>query len=123
MNLVSAIRVARPVAPDDLDFGTYVVILRAIYQFVRIPSGDDAPDRRIIIRTVTMLPDDDSPSVLRVQAVCLPYVLADSPKGSPQVLDTRRYTLGAVPAVFGDAVFARFRCPNGGGPSPPDGSS
>lgn len=91
---------ARPLAPEEIRPGDYVAMLLVVVEYPSFLWCDDA----------TLLPRDeprrmrfvphDEPQPLKVEAVCLPYVLGRTPKGAAATLDVRRVRLARLDPEF-----------------------
>lgn len=93
---------ARPVAPEDLRPGDYVAALQIVSERVWPMFGlDEKPPR--LIHVVHWPRHNWQP--MRVEELCLPFVLLATPRGKHCVIDVRQYRLGRVSASFGRRLF------------------
>lgn len=100
----TATRLARSLAPEDIEPGRYVAVLTAIREHFSGLYSDELQwkePRRVLLR---WLPDDDE-HVMRVVSVCLPFVLVRTPEKKTRLIDTRQYELAEIPAAAGRAAF------------------
>lgn len=103
--LGESLNAARRLAPEDVRVGDDVAIVEITYQ---VPSflwcGADAvtmpPERPV--RMTYLHAMDQGP--LRVESVCLPFVLCQPMKGRGRVLDVRQVQLARLDACFADQV-------------------
>ncbi|MBK8913907.1 MAG: hypothetical protein IPM64_04760 [Phycisphaerales bacterium] len=98
-------RIARPLAPEDIRPGDFVVPLIVLSEertFMRTP---DQP----LIERASLLPTDEQLCVVRVVSVCIPFVLAETHDGASRLIDVRRQRLARLPRAFGRQVFQRMK--------------
>ena len=91
---------ARPLAPEDVRRGDYVVLL---YEIIEYPSWywcDDATfaAREEVVR-ICHTPRDE-PTPLKVRSACLPFVLVAQPCGRQRSLDLRRCRVARLDKRF-----------------------
>jgi hypothetical protein len=100
---------ARSLAPEDIRPGDYVAVLHEIYEF---PTwfwcdGGFALPRDEAVR-VRFTPHDDA-APLKVQAVCLPFVLVKQPCGGQRTIDVRRRPLARLAKTYGKSAWRAYR--------------
>ena len=102
--------VARPVAAEDLRGGDFVALLECTYE---VPTffwcGVDAsllpPDEPVRLRI--MPPQAGVP--LRVESVCLPFVLVKHPAGRSRSLDLRRCRVARLDRRYARRAWRGYR--------------
>jgi hypothetical protein len=89
------IKTIRPLAPDDLRTGMYVVITHLIGEHIPF-CFDEASwrDRTTPIRIAWMPGNGGEP--LRVESACVPFVLVERADGTHATLDMRQYKLARL---------------------------
>ncbi len=98
----SEARMTRPVAPEDLRPGDYVAALQVVSERVwPLFSLDEKPPR--LVHVVHWPRHNWQP--MRVEEICLPFVLLETPRGKHCVIDVRQYRLGRVSESFGRRLF------------------
>ncbi len=85
--------VVRVVAPEDIVPGDYVIAMTDIFEIFRGPCDDSGP---VAVRRVE-LTASDTPQIVRVVSVYLPFVTVRDALGDHSILDTRRARLARVP--------------------------
>jgi len=125
MNEETENTLARAIAPEDIRVGDYLAILNVVHEEVpvMVPSeGWSAAPTSIEPVRMLLLPCSESVP-LKVQAVCLPFVLVKSPPrpvfgpsggttNAPallRTLDTRRYRLARLSADYGKRVYKMLK--------------
>ncbi len=104
--MCTSTQLAKPLAPEDIETETYVVVLHTIEEILRGCCDDTlAP---LEITRIAFTPYRAA-EVFRVEAVCLPFVLVRNPSRQSQVIDIRRHHLAAVSSAFGRRVFKSMR--------------
>src|SRR4051794_17591673 len=99
---------ARVLAPEDIRRGDYVAPLYVISEW---PSwlwdhaGIYPRDELVRIRSMP----HEEPKVMKVRAVCLPFVLARLRHGEQQTIDVRKYRLARLDKRFGQAAWRGAR--------------
>lgn len=87
---------AKVLAPDDLQVGDYIGVMSYVSEYVSFFWCNDAnllpPDLPVRVRWTPS--DVDGP--LQVRAVCLPFVLVETPSDKCRQLDTRVHQLARV---------------------------
>jgi hypothetical protein len=100
---------ARALAPEDVRPGDFVAVL---YEVVEYPSwfwcADEFRLPRDELTRVRFTPYDDA-TPLRVQAVCLPFVLVREPCGRERTLDVRRRQLARLDKNYGAQAWRAYR--------------
>ena len=96
-------RTSRPIAPEDLRPGDYVAALHIVLELLPCCAGADdwkppTPQRVLLLPWAGGKP-------VRVQELCLPFVLARSSHGDACTFDVRRYRLARVSKRYGREVF------------------
>jgi hypothetical protein len=112
---------AKSLAPEEIRPGDCVAVLHEIYEY---PSwywcSDPAlANREETVRLRTIPRDEAVP--LRVDSVCLPFVLVRRPCGRHATLDVRRYRVARLDARYAKAaakVYRRRLKKRRGGPGP-----
>ena len=82
----------RPLAPEEIKAGSYVVVLDEIHEYLPCCFGGVTPPSEPV--RIRWLPDDPEP--LEVLSVCMPFVFAKKPDDSLVTLDVRRHQLGRI---------------------------
>lgn len=92
---------AKPLAPEDVCVGDYVAPLHETYELPTFLWGCDSGfvDRSEMI-PVRFVPDY-CVAPLKVEAICLPFVLVKHPVRGRNSLDVRRYQLARLDQSFG----------------------
>ena len=97
--------VAKPLAPEEIRPGEFVALLHEICELPSFLWCNDSavlpanePVRMRLVPEFGGMP-------LKVQAVCLPYVLVTLPRGSKQTLDVRRSQLARLSGPYGKAAW------------------
>lgn len=86
----------RPLAPEEIHVGDYVVVLRETAELPAVLWLCDAlPGEGDSVLRIPFLPEGGG-IPRRVDAVYLPYALVKPPRGSPETLDVRRHQLARV---------------------------
>jgi hypothetical protein len=96
---------AKPLAPEDLRCGMYVMRLKQICEIMGFWL--DAVDKTSITRVARTPWRSQMP--LRVVEVCLPFVLVEDAKGRSGMLDVRLVQLAQVSDRFGREAVLRAR--------------
>jgi hypothetical protein len=90
---------ARPIAPEDIKVGTYVMTLHRCYQ-IPMSKCSVIGDPEIVIIPVVMRPFfTELPS--KVVQVCLPYIVVERENRKTDIIDTRAEMLALVSNEFG----------------------
>ncbi|MFG0276063.1 MAG: hypothetical protein ACF8QF_13510 [Phycisphaerales bacterium] len=100
------VRTVKPVAPEDLAPGMYVTALAAVAQCW--PDTDCVPEGSTLRALRMSFTPVDAGVPLKVESVCLPFVLASEFDGRGRVLDVRSLRLARVRKKHAKAVFAAF---------------
>ncbi|MFG0260719.1 MAG: hypothetical protein ACF8LK_10250 [Phycisphaerales bacterium JB041] len=100
-NKDNVVRVVRQVRADDVRVGDYVVVMHESYDFMACGFGAD----NVRVQRVTVLPNSTEAPV-RIEAVCVPFLMVRSARGECSMIDMRRVQLATVAGRFGRAVFA-----------------
>ena len=82
----------RPLAPEEIKAGSYVVVLYEIHQYLPCCFGGVTPPSEPV--KIRWLPDEPEP--LEVHGVCAPFVFAKKPDDELVTLDVRRHQLGRL---------------------------
>ena len=98
-----AVKTVRPVAPEDLRPGMYLTVMRETLEFVPMMAFVD-PNAEATVRSVTVDACAAGEPV-RVEEVCLPFVLVTDKRGASRVLDLRCVHVARVAKRFARAVF------------------
>lgn len=106
---------AKPLAPEDIRPGEYVSVLHAVEEFLTMSvfgpaSWDDLKTVRVCV-----LPEGDM-QPMRVEEVCLPFVLVKLADGGLRTLDVRRYQFARVTERFARRAVRRVRTRAGEAP-------
>ena len=88
---------ARPVAPEDVRLGDYVICLEERSDYFRCKEFGG-------VERLTIYSPDTWPTRGRVTAVALPFVLVEQGGGDPALLDARLHRLARLPTSFGEAM-------------------
>lgn len=98
-----------PIAPEDIDPGTYIMPLSERHEFVHpSPFSPCEASMPLRIAKLTMLPSM-TPAPWKVVGVCLPFVLVQNVDKSYELLDTRRLTLAQVNEEFAHRCIKHMR--------------
>ena len=96
---------AKALAPEEIRLGDFVTPLFVVSEW---PSwywdDDDALHPRDELIRIRSTPCDEA-TPLKVTAICLPFVLVETPAGEGRTLDVRRLRLARL-----DRTFARKTC-------------
>jgi hypothetical protein len=95
---------SRTVAPEDIRPGDFVAIFTITVEWPPFYFGDF---NREIVRTVHMPCDAGKP--LRVDAVCLPFILVIDHKDEPATIDLRRSRVVRLTPRYAEKVIKRFK--------------
>jgi len=98
----------RSVASEDLEVGSYIILLYEVCEHAMPCRGDYAPCAAPTVVRLRWLPDDDEPP-FKVVDIALPFVMVKKPDGSTRLLDVRRHTLGVLPPTFARRVFRAMK--------------
>ena len=103
-------QMSRLIAPEDIRAGMYLAVMHEVQErsffFWEPPEDCGRKQPRHVLR----LPSG-SGRPLKVESVCLPFVIVRKPTtsgGSIHTLDVRRYRCAQLPEEFGRTVFAMF---------------
>jgi hypothetical protein len=100
---------ARALAPEDILPGDYVAVLHEVYEYPTWFWCDDGfglpRDEAVWVR---FRPHDDA-AVMKVLAVCLPFVLVREPCGRRRTMDVRRRPLARLAKSYGGAAWRAYR--------------
>jgi hypothetical protein len=104
------LQVVRPIAPEDIRAGMYLAVMHEIQErsLWSFEMYDDCGRKQP--RQVLRLPSG-SGRPLRVEDVCLPFVVVRKPTdkgGSLHTIDVRRYRCALLPEDYGRRVFEMF---------------
>ncbi|MEM0982516.1 MAG: hypothetical protein AAGI17_01055 [Planctomycetota bacterium] len=99
-----AAHVTKPIAPEDIRVGDFLVELYFVWQYADSMIGGMDADKPMRIHNQLLLPRMDSLDLLWVDAVCLPFVAVLKLDGEIELLDTRRFRFGLVPEAFAQVV-------------------
>lgn len=96
-------------APEDIQVGDYLAILRVTSEYVVPPwqRTDCNPELTPVMRFAHYPANTGRP--LKVLEICLPFVLVEKPNGKHTSLDVRRMQLARISAAYGERVFALKR--------------
>lgn len=102
------IKTIRPLAPDDIRTGMYVVITHMIGEHIPF-CFDEASwrDRSTPIRIAWMPGNGGEP--LRVESACVPFVLVRRADGTHATLDMRQYKLARLSKGYAKATRKRLK--------------
>lgn len=98
---------ARLLAPEDIRVGMYVTQMSVMHEhwpWDCEPKFGESPQP---LRIRWLARRGGMP--LRVRAVCLPFVLVESPSGKPRPLDVRRVELAEISRDYARVVQTRLR--------------
>ncbi|MGE3180441.1 MAG: hypothetical protein AB7N71_02345 [Phycisphaerae bacterium] len=102
-------RIAKTLAPEDLQPGQYITVLHETRQIA--PFGAIFADQPVVTTleplTLTTWPCDAE--ILRVIEVCLPLVLVRTYKNEHRMLDVRAVQLARLRKSFAKAAIQRLR--------------
>ena len=101
-------KLVEPLAPEDIERGSYVAVLHIIDQYLPFCDLLDAGQQRPKPVSVKWLPEDE-PQPLEVIDVCLPFVSVRKADGSVKTLDVRRHQLGRLSTGYARRVMAGLR--------------
>jgi hypothetical protein len=99
------IELARSVAPEDLKPGDVIAVLSAAQELVPYGGCEQHFQPRPVVHTVWMSGDGHP---LRVEAMCLPFVLVSTPSGEHTTLDVRRCVLVRLSECYAAEAFKRL---------------
>ena len=92
ISITDTTRLAASVAPEDLECGEYVAVLKEIVELPSFFWFDTAPSKREELVRMRCIPTD-SGMPLKIKGICLPYVFVKSPFGQCETIDVRRVQL------------------------------
>jgi len=97
-------RMARRLAPEDIEPGQFVAVHRQKGQFLWLAceGGFESPKAQVL--EVDYVPDH-SGRPLKVEQVCLPYVQVKTPHRRIRTLDTRMVQLVELSPAFVKAIW------------------
>lgn len=100
---------ARCLAPEDIQRGMYVSMIKVIAEV--LPFCWDMDPHAMITTplSIAWLPPEDEVAPMKVLRVCLPFVLVKGVDGNQRTLDVRRYRLAQLSDQFGREAFYRRR--------------
>ena len=106
---LSKTKLARSVAPEDLRRGDIVAILDEICE---LPSFLWCCDSNLLpphepVRMKWRTTDNGRP--LKIKAICLPFVLVQTPRGHPETLDVRKCQLVRLNRKYAKRVWKKLR--------------
>ena len=93
----------RRLAPEDIQPGSFVVVLSTTDEFIMRSCEFDGG-----LRIERLITTNESPVPYQVLSVCLPLVLARGPDGAAAMLDVRRQHLGGLGKPFGREAIKRL---------------
>ena len=99
MKINKTITLARQQAPEDITPGSYVAVIRIVTEFISPKCFFEQHEDSITPTRITWLPCDEA-EPLRVTAVCLPFVLVETPRGKPKTLDVRQHVIARLDKDF-----------------------
>lgn len=106
VNLNEQIDLSRALAPEEIEPGSYVSILKVVIE--HLPCCENLDWRELELKRLAWLPWGNWEPMYVVE-VCLPYVLVKCSDGTHTTIDTRRFRLARVTRRFGREVFRRAR--------------
>ncbi len=98
---------ARPIAPEDLRPGLYVMVLHVVGE--HLPTACSPWELRQDPEPVRILWMPDVSRPLKILDVCLPQVLVADPLCGVSVLDMRQCRLARLKSGYGRRAFWRLR--------------
>jgi len=98
----------RSVAPEDLEVGSYVILLYELCEHAMPCRGEYAPCAEPTVIRLRWLPHDDAPP-FKVVDIALPFVMVKKPDSGTRMLDVRRHTLAMLPPTFARRVFRAMK--------------
>jgi len=105
--MVAKLKTIRRVAPEDLRVGQFVAVTAMFCQF--LPADRDLRPSEVMDAARVRAIPADAGQPLRVEGVCLPFVLVRCPDGAAWTLDTRRHQITRLPKRFGKDAFRRMK--------------
>jgi hypothetical protein len=96
---------SRALAPAEIRAGDYVAVLHIVGEHLPLCWGEEPWKPAAPVRML-WLPTGNDP--LRVQEVCLPFLLVRDADGKSKTLDVRRYRLARLSERFGRKAFKRL---------------
>lgn len=102
-NSAAAMTMAATVAPEDLRAGDYVAVLNEIVEFPSccwLELSMHPPEEPVRVRMMSL----DAGVLLKVQAICLPFVFVRHAEGRLESLDIRRVQLVRLSRAYVRAV-------------------
>ena len=97
-------------APEDIVRGDYVAIMHVMREVPRIFwCDDDAMMDRSEMIPLWFMPEQAG-IPLRVEVICLPFILLKSPCGQKGTLDMRRHQLARLHESYAKQSWKAFRC-------------
>ncbi len=97
---------AKVIAPEDLNEGDLIAVLNVVDEIVPMLLMREAwqDSKAMEPLRVMYLPCGD-PAPMKVEAVCLPFVLVKQADGVVRTIDVRRYRLARLPVDYGKRVW------------------
>ncbi len=100
---------AKTLAGEDVCCGDMVAILDVILEFPSFLWGDDPnvlpPQEPVYMRSRSA----HTGKPLKVKAICLPYILVETPKGRHKTLDVRQCRLVRLGDGYAKKAWKKFR--------------
>lgn len=100
-------RLVRPVAPEDLAVGDYVVVMQYTDHVYPVVYAHDNMSRVDPVYVTARPRNAGWP--YEVLSICLPFIMVEDIDGDQYAMDLRRDVLARVPQSYVDAVLARRR--------------
>jgi len=100
--MIKAPTLARSLAPEDIEAGTYVMTLHRQSQVLLSSCNAPGPPQVSVAQVVTRPVYHDLP--FKVIAICLPFVVVLNETKKSEILDTRSHRLAKVPKDFAKAA-------------------
>jgi hypothetical protein len=99
---------ARSLAAEDIRLGDVIAVLDAVYEFPSFLWNGEfsglAPDEPVRVR----LRSRQAGRPLKVRAICLPYVLVETPAGRRRTVDVRQCRLVRLGDAYARKAWKQF---------------
>ena len=105
---VASTRVAKSVAPEDLQVGDYVAFLSLTYQYPSFLWYCGLEASEDIVR-LTFLPTENAGKPYKIKAICLPFIVVRSSSNKTDTIDVRQCQLAKLDARYANAAWKRTR--------------
>lgn len=108
METMTKTQAVRRLAPEDIQVGDFVTLVSETYQFPTFLwfCGDGPQDEPVRMK---FLPCENVGAPLKVQAVCLPFVITRTAGKKFRTLDVRQCELARLDAAYAEVAWRGAR--------------